>query len=59
MTVHGAKGLEADIVFLVDNGSTPVHPSHDAKVIALDDDRDGAVRAAGLDAPARRRCRSR
>ncbi len=43
MTVHGAKGLEADIVFVVDTGSMPVHPSHDAKVIALDDDRDGSV----------------
>ncbi len=43
MTVHGAKGLEADIVFVVDNGSAPVHPSHDAKVVALDDDRGGAV----------------
>ena len=43
MTVHGAKGLEADIVFIVDNGSMPVHPNHDAKVIALDDDRDGSV----------------
>ena len=43
MTVHGAKGLEADIVFVVDNGSAPVHPNHDAKVIALDDDRDGTV----------------
>ena len=43
MTVHGAKGLEADIVFVVDTGSMPVHPNHDAKVIALDDDRDGSV----------------
>ena len=43
MTVHGAKGLEADIVFVVDNGSMPVHPNHDARVIALDDDRDGSV----------------
>ena len=41
MTVHGAKGLEARIVFLVDNGSQPVHPNHDPKVVALADDRDG------------------
>ncbi len=41
MTVHGAKGLEAPIVFLVDNGSQPVHPSHDPKVVSLRDDRDG------------------
>ena len=41
MTVHGAKGLEARIVFLVDNGSQPVHPNHDPKVVSLVDDRDG------------------
>ncbi len=35
MTVHGAKGLEADVVFLVDTGSKPVHPSHDPKIVAL------------------------
>ncbi|WP_421725162.1 double-strand break repair helicase AddA [Bauldia sp.] len=39
MTVHGAKGLEADIVFLVDTGAMPVHPNHDPRVIALDDDK--------------------
>jgi ATP-dependent helicase/nuclease subunit A len=36
MTVHGAKGLEADVVFLVDTGAMPVHPSHDQKVVAVD-----------------------
>jgi len=41
MTVHGAKGLEAGIVFLVDTGAMPVHPSHDPKVVSLEDDRDG------------------
>ncbi len=40
MTVHGAKGLEADIVFLVDGGMAPVHASHDPRIVALDDDRD-------------------
>ena len=35
MTVHGAKGLEADVVFLVDNGTIPVHPTHDPKVLAI------------------------
>ena len=43
MTAHGAKGLEAPIVFLVDNGSQPVHPNHDAKVVSLADDRTGDV----------------
>lgn len=38
MTVHGAKGLEADIVFLVDDGSRPVVHAHDPKVLALGDD---------------------
>ncbi len=42
MTVHGAKGLESDIVFLVDNGSMPVHPTHDPKVLPLTDDPDPA-----------------
>ncbi|MDR3493759.1 MAG: double-strand break repair helicase AddA [Ancalomicrobiaceae bacterium] len=35
MTVHGSKGLEAAIVFLVDSGSAPVSPSHDPKFVAL------------------------
>ena len=43
MTVHGAKGLEADIVFLVDTGSAPVHAGHDPNVIALGDDADEIV----------------
>jgi ATP-dependent helicase/nuclease subunit A len=42
MTVHGAKGLEADIVFLVDTGSKAVHASHDPKIVALADDPDDA-----------------
>jgi ATP-dependent helicase/nuclease subunit A len=40
MTVHGAKGLEADIVFLVDTGSAPVHAGHDPRVVALGDETD-------------------
>lgn len=36
MTVHGAKGLEAPIVFLVDPGSAPRHASHDPAIIKLD-----------------------
>jgi ATP-dependent helicase/nuclease subunit A len=43
MTVHGAKGLEAGIVFLVDTGSAPLHSSHDPCVLALTDDPDAAV----------------
>jgi ATP-dependent helicase/nuclease subunit A len=38
MTVHGAKGLEAEIVFLVDTGAAPVHAGHDPKIVALGDD---------------------
>jgi ATP-dependent helicase/nuclease subunit A len=36
MTVHGAKGIEADIVFLVDNGTAP-HASgvHDPRLLSL------------------------
>jgi ATP-dependent helicase/nuclease subunit A len=40
MTVHGAKGLEADIVLLVDTGAAPVHAAHDPAVLALADDRE-------------------
>lgn len=43
MTVHGAKGLEADIVFLVDDGSPPTHGRHDPRVVALTDDPDAAL----------------
>ena len=35
MTVHGAKGLEAPVVFLVDGGAAPVHASHDPKLLTL------------------------
>ena len=36
MTVHGAKGLEADVVFLVDNGTAP-HAAgvHDPRLLSL------------------------
>jgi len=36
MTVHGAKGLEAAIVFLVDPGAAPASAAHDPKLVALD-----------------------
>ena len=42
MTVHGAKGLEADIVFLVDDGSAPAHAGHDANFLAMTDDPEAA-----------------
>ena len=35
MTVHGAKGLEAPVVFLVDGGAAPVHASHDPDLVTL------------------------
>lgn len=35
MTVHGAKGLEAPVVFVVDHGGAPVHSSHLPDVIPL------------------------
>ncbi len=44
MTVHGAKGLEAPIVFLVDPGSAPRHASHDPAILALDEQ-------AGIEGP--------
>ncbi|MHA1559992.1 MAG: double-strand break repair helicase AddA [Alphaproteobacteria bacterium] len=45
MTVHGAKGLESDIVFLVDDGSAPAHPGHDPNFLAITDDPDAAEAA--------------
>ncbi len=38
MTVHGAKGLEAEVVFLVDGGGKPVHQNHDPALLLLSDD---------------------
>ncbi|WP_018700476.1 double-strand break repair helicase AddA [Amorphus coralli] len=35
MTVHGAKGLEARIVFLVDGCGAPLHAAHDPKIVPL------------------------
>jgi ATP-dependent helicase/nuclease subunit A len=35
MTVHGAKGLEAPVVFVADDGSGASHPSHDPKLFSL------------------------
>lgn len=40
MTVHGAKGLEAPIVFIVD-GSMPYHPSHQPDILSLGEDGEG------------------
>lgn len=35
MTVHGAKGLEAPVVFLVDNTRPPHEAKHDPKLVGL------------------------
>ena len=40
MTVHGAKGLEADIVFLIDNGTPPAITAYDARMLSLADAHD-------------------
>jgi ATP-dependent helicase/nuclease subunit A len=40
MTVHGAKGLEADVVFLVDNGTLPVIGNYISRVVPLADNSD-------------------
>ncbi len=40
MTVHGAKGLEADVVFLVDNGMPPSLSMYDPRLLSLDDSDD-------------------
>jgi len=41
MTVHGAKGLEADVVFLVDTGGQIVAPVHRDPVIEIADPERG------------------
>ncbi|WP_069308428.1 double-strand break repair helicase AddA, partial [Methylobrevis pamukkalensis] len=43
MTVHGAKGLEAPVVFLVDQGSRPVHAAHRPDIVWLAPDADPAA----------------
>ena len=43
MTVHGAKGLEAPIVFLIDDGSQPVTAHHDPAWIIPTDDTSGML----------------
>ncbi len=40
MTVHGAKGLEADVVFLVDTGGLIVVPNQRETLVAIGKDRD-------------------
>ena len=57
MTVHGAKGLEADIVFLVDNGSQPVHPTTTPRSSRSTTTATATAIAAGLDAELARPCR--
>lgn len=43
MTVHGAKGLEAPIVFLVDSGSAPTSAAHDPALVQPDGDHPGIL----------------
>ena len=40
LTVHGAKGLQADVVFLIDNGMPPSVAQHDPRLLPLDDGDD-------------------
>jgi ATP-dependent helicase/nuclease subunit A len=40
MTVHGAKGLEADVVFLVDTGGLVAPPGQRDTLVAIGDGRD-------------------
>ncbi|MBL4786910.1 MAG: double-strand break repair helicase AddA [Cohaesibacteraceae bacterium] len=47
MTVHGAKGLEKPIVFLVDSTSAPLSAQHDPDFVLL---ADGDTEAAGIPA---------
>jgi ATP-dependent helicase/nuclease subunit A len=42
MTVHGAKGLEADVVFLVDTGGLIVVPGHREVLVQIGDPSDPA-----------------
>jgi ATP-dependent helicase/nuclease subunit A len=42
MTVHGAKGLEADVVFLVDTGGLIVVPGQRARLVSLGPGNDPA-----------------
>lgn len=45
MTVHSAKGLEAPVVFLVDNGARAIAPSHMPKLRCMDTGRPMRVPA--------------
>ena len=47
MTVHGAKGLEAPVVFLVDPASAPFSHTHAPKILA----REVAVGGRSIEAP--------
>ena len=51
MTVHGAKGLEAPVVFLVDPCSAPFHRSHAPAIMMRDVTVDGRTVAAPVWTP--------
>ena len=67
MTVHGAKGLEADVVFLADTGGAIVVPGQRDILVAIGKDRDDPAflwrrkqgRGAGSAAPTPRRSPTR
>jgi ATP-dependent helicase/nuclease subunit A len=54
LTVHGAKGLEADVVFLADTGGAIAHPGQRGPLEQLDG-RAIVWRRSGADATARQR----
>jgi ATP-dependent helicase/nuclease subunit A len=43
MTVHGAKGLEAPVVFLIDRGSPPQNARHADRFLEIPSESDGSL----------------
>jgi ATP-dependent helicase/nuclease subunit A len=56
MTVHGSKGLEAPIVFMVDSTGKPANPRHHPHLVSLDQEDSSidlmALKTAKADQPA-------